>query len=203
MQGLSFLPSYADFLYSADVEHIKPFAASMNRNQYRSKRWLFQELQSRKITAQSAMIIGGWYGTYTIPMLVHTINPKKIFFIEKDLKCIEAVKILHQEIYKQGVLQCLNWDAIEQAKEIGEIEVDLIINTACEHMADMACIRSKNNRCVYAFQSTDSRDDGHINICENVDQLYAQSGIIQWLYKDSIQINNKNRHMIIGTKTLF
>lgn len=176
-----------------DIDHL---ADSLSATQYRSKKWLVDELTHINTTPQpKVLIIGGWYGSYLVPMLYEAINPSQILFNDVDETVVKAASILHPQI------NTLCFNVEQNTARIHEMDVDVIINTSCEHMFDMSNVTNKNKHCLFVLQSCDNANDpGHINVATNTNHFLQQTGLIDVKFKGRLALGHKNRFMVMGLK---
>lgn len=170
---------------------------AFSRTQYDSKLWLIEELEKISYSQQKKIsIIGGWYGAYLVPFLKKSLNPKQIYFSDLDRGALKIAKILNGE--ENISYHC--FDAIKDSKKIYEGYPDIVINTSCEHMANMIEIVNNKNDILYVFQSCDyAGDPGHINPAISLDDFIHSSGLTKLLYYGTKDLGHKKRFMIIGT----
>jgi len=189
--------SRALYLFSENPERLSDYANSFSQTQHDSKIWLLKELLPRIPTRPKVMIIGGWYGTYLLPILLN-IEPNIIIFNDIDKFCVDIVK----QTYNDVNIHFNTLDMNQNKDYMSSFDVDVIINTSCEHMNDMTDLYSTNPDCIYAFQSSSNNDDpGHINVSKDSDELISKSGITQVLYAGNIELRKgKVRSMVIGLK---
>lgn len=200
---MNLLPNLAEILPTLDAETLHDLSSSLTENQQRSKQWLLTHVawfseESHPIV----MILGGWYGSYIVPMCIKELHPSKIIFVDKDPKVIDLAKRLHRyHTATQFDYICCNIET--NINRINSIYADIVLNTSCEHMFDMINVENMNPDCLYAFQSCDNKDDpGHINTVSSTKELMNQSGLTEQFYDGWIPLNHKNRYMVIGTKRI-
>lgn len=190
-----FLQNVSMVLRSSSPQTIDSIADSMSPTQYRSKQWLLSTLHSLNIQPKRILIIGGWYGTYLVPML-QTLNPTEIKFTDKDDNTIRKARQLHQH-YKNCSFAVLDVDSVQNAN----LQMDMVVNTSCEHMKNMNQIVENNPSCMFVLQSCDNKNDpGHINVVQSSEELAVKSGITNILWQGTLSLGHKNRFMVIGTK---
>ena len=171
---------------------------SFSYSQLQSKKWLGEELNKFGVQFTNAAIIGGWWCHY----LAHTLSPyvKHMCNYEVDPACIVISKRFNRHRD--------NYTAIERdvftdglwTKHLNKGEVDLVINTSCEHMAPMRMMKHHFKNPLYVLQSTDEekyRD--HTNTVKSPEELAEQAEIEKPIYSGSIKLDNgMNRFMVIG-----
>jgi hypothetical protein len=177
--------------------NIAELGDAFSKTQFDSKKWLVEELYRIPNTRRKTIsIIGGWYGSYLVPMINYYLNPKHILFNDKDPNAIRTAKILNGDI---GIsYKC--FDAGLHSDLIYEYSPDIIINTSCEHMMDMKNIIKKDYNCLYALQSCDNKNDpGHINTHNSLDEFILSSGLKKLVFNEVKDLGHKKRFMLIGS----
>lgn len=170
-------------------------ADSMSSTQLTSKRWLVQTLQKYAPQAPRILILGGWFGTYTVPLLQEIIKPQSITLNDIDNRALEIAKELHPGIEISG------FDVETSIDQIHHMDVDIIINTSCEHMVDMSTVTNHNENCIFALQSCDNANDpGHINVPKDSTEFLHSTGINRVFFSGRLNLGHKNRFMVIGQK---
>ena len=199
MNNLSYV---SNVLRSIEKDEVDDFADSFSNTQYTSKQWLVNILnqQSQHFKKQPRiLILGGWYGSYLIPMLKEAIDPQSITLTDKNLRSVEIASLLHRESKDFCKFMCL--DVEEHAQRLKSMDVDIVINTSCEHMHAMSNLKLSNNECLYVFQSCDSTNDpGHINPSGSLEELEMKSSISKIVFKGTYKYPHKNRFMVMGFK---
>ena len=171
---------------------------SLSNTQFVSKRWLIDVLAAQKLPlSPRVLILGAWYGSYLVPMLDDTIKPSHIILNDKDPVVLHYAQMLHGvEKYTYHA-----FDADNFADYVDQYDVDVVINTSCEHMKDMTNLKVNNSDCVYVFQSCDNDNDpGHINTVQSTDQFIEKTGIVEVNFKGRLDLGHKNRFMVVGCK---
>lgn len=199
MNNLSYI---SNVLRSIEKNEVDDFADSFSNTQYTSKQWLVNTLsqQTKHFKKQPrVLVLGSWYGSYLVPMLKETINPKLITLTDKSLRSVEIAASLHRESKDICEFVCLDVEKHEQ--RLRSFDADIVINTSCEHMYDMSNLKLSNSKCLYVFQSCDNKNDpGHINTSRSVEEFEMKSGLSEVIFKGTYKYPNKNRFMIMGFK---
>lgn len=167
-------------------------ANSLSHTQYQSKKWLIDHTTAHAKTDIKILILGGWYGSYLVPMLIEKIHPTSLILSDVNKHVLRGARILHNHLDKVKTMVIdVNKDPLPDA--------DIVINTSCEHMHTLGTV--KNKQCLYVYQSCDSRNDpGHINPSHSSDHLAQQGNLSKILYKGRLDLGHKNRFMVIGYK---
>jgi hypothetical protein len=132
-------------------------------------------------------------------MLKKTLEPKHIFFNDVDPSAIKYAKVLHGET--NITYQCFDVDSLPLS--VLSNNYDILINTSCEHMKDMAHIVKAEPDKTYVFQSCDNKNDpGHINVVKSSEELAQKSGISNVIFSGRLSFGYKNRFMVIGNASV-
>lgn len=192
-----------NYLSACAIAHqhncINDLSISTNLAQYNSKKWLCDTLkrQTNLPVAPTILILGAWYGSFLVPMLLDAIDPSCITLNDIDPIVLECAQALH------GSDKCRYevFDAEEFAKHRDRFAVDIVINTSCEHMHNIKEIVINNPECLYVFQSCDNKNDpGHINTAASTKDFVVQTGITTVTFQGRLNLGHKNRFMVIGYK---
>ena len=181
-------------------EYITSFEDSLSQGQYDSKRWLCDELKKVYVTKSSHIeIIGSWFGFPIIEMLTKILNIKQIDLYEIDKKChnITAQYINHFN-YDFKIAQFEN---IFDRKDLRRRQI--IINTSCEHMNDIVCLKSYYKDYpttpLLVLQSNNYFElDEHINCVNNENELIEKNQIREVYFKGTQSLPMYDRYMVIG-----
>lgn len=180
---------------------------SMANSQLQSKLWLGSELKKIGDSFNSVAVIGGWYMQFLGYILIDELNCKFVCNYEIDREALEISKKFNNRHtgsklaskYKSYEANLFMSDFL---REISRGEVDLLVNTSCEHMYHMKYILDKHfyHKPLCVLQSTDCEDyDDHINCVSGPDELAEQAGLIDLYYSGTkILENGMNRFMVIG-----
>jgi hypothetical protein len=196
-----FLPLWSRVLYLLNQKYpdrVSDFANSFSQTQQVSKEWLISLIDPHVHDPKRILILGGWYGTYLLPILLTKYKPERIVFNDIDPVCCDVVNHAFGGL---GVHTVCN-DVIANVVRYNTEPFDLIINTSCEHMDDMTGLVNVNQECVYAFQSANNTNDpGHINPSTSGLELFKKSGMVTSLYSGSINVrSDKKRIVAIGKR---
>ena len=177
-------------------KNVDDIADSFSATQYKSKKWLVDALQKQTIVPDpSILILGGWYGSYLIPLLQETLTPRHIYHNDLNSSVISTAKLLHQS---NKNISFHKFDAVKHSEKF---RVDILINTSCEHMHTVGTHLVDNPDCLYVLQTCDNQDDpGHINTSHNTDEFVKKTGLTSITFRGRLSLGHKNRFMIIGCK---
>ena len=190
----SYLASIGSLLRS-DVD-VQDFADSLSTTQYTSKKWLVDVLvKVNPFVNPTVLIVGGWYGSYLIPMLEEGISPHLITHTDINPHTSDIAKHLHGS-RSRCTFHVLDADNPEET-----FKADILINTSCEHMHTIGESAVHSPGCLYVLQSCDNPNDpGHINVPTSTDQFVVSTGLTHILFRGRLNLGHKNRFMVIGYK---
>jgi hypothetical protein len=174
---------------------LKHFADSVSQTEFVSKKWLVDTLaQHNHLQNPSILILGGWYGSYLVPMLNDSLQPSKIYFNDVNKRCVEVAKRLH----RQSNIVFYNFDATSAYQHFN---ADIVINTSCEHMSDYTEMLKEGPQCLYVLQTCDNKNDpGHINISTSTEEFLKKLNLSRVMFAARRNLGHKNRFMVIGQK---
>ena len=175
--------------------NVSDFADSMSQTQYVSKKWFVDILARHNYTPNpTILILGGWYGSYLVPMLNDALNPKKIHFNDKNRNCIEVASILHRG-------SNIDFHCFDATTDVFDKRVDIIVNTSCEHMGSYDAMLSNHEKCLYALQTCDNKNDpGHINISSSTEEFLKKLNLNHVIFAGRRDLGHKNRFTVLGQK---
>lgn len=172
-------------------ECVDDIANSLSNTQLKSKQWLVEELC--KIYTKSnpkVLILGGWYGSYLVPMLTD-VGFDDIILTDMDTRATNIAKQIH-------TCQTFVLDADTPTTQFSP---DIVINTSCEHMKTIGEAAVNNPDCLYVLQSCDNDNDpGHINVPTNTEDFLKKTGLSRVVFRGRQNLGHKNRFMVIGYK---
>lgn len=201
---IDYLRNVSDVLrfISNDTASINDFADSLSNTQYRSKKWLVESAEKLSIRPKKVVILGGWYGSYLIPMINEAFHPSYILLTDRDPNLLSVAEQLHDCFYQtKSNVRTAVLDVEKQIDLLQGSDFDLVINTSCEHMRNLDQIRTSNKDAVYIFQSCDKgTDPGHINPASSTEQLKDQVKLDHVLFAGRYDLGHKSRFMVIGQR---
>jgi hypothetical protein len=214
MEYLKFTPELAhdwkNALSSSEPYLLKRVLDSMNQSQLESKLWIIQELIKLEIKPKRVAILAGWYAQYIAPLLYDNFESLQFaenYEIDQDVKRLSYKfnKRLKEDKKYLITIRNVMFDRIHASRHEGhQLNVDTIINCACEHMYPMWKFRELNKPVlrnpIYVLQSSDDdQHEDHINCVESEDELIDQARIKHVIYSGSKVLSNKSkRFMVIG-----
>ena len=214
MEYLKFTPELAhdwkNALSSSEPYLLKRVLDSMNQSQLESKLWIIQELIKLEIKPKRVAILAGWYAQYIAPLLYDNFESLQFvenYEIDEDVKRLSYKFNKRLKEDKKYLITILNvmFSRIHASWYDGKkLEIDTIINCACEHMYPMWKFRELNKPVlrnpIYVLQSSDDdQHSDHINCVNSEEELIDQAGIKDVMYSGAKLLSNKStRFMVIG-----
>ena len=214
MEYLKFTPELAhdwkNALSSSEPYLLKRVLDSMNQSQLESKLWIIQELIKLEIKPKRVAILAGWYAQYIAPLLYDNFESLQFaenYEIDQDVKRLSYKfnKRLKEDKKYLITIRNVMFDRIHASWHEGhQLNVDTIINCACEHMYPMWKFRELNKPVlrnpIYVLQSSDDDQySDHINCVNSEEELIDQAGIKEVMYSGAKFLSNKStRFMVIG-----
>lgn len=176
-------PNYAD-----DI------ANSFSPTQLTSKKWLVEELLKRcNIQQPKILILGGWYGSFLVPMLTESLKPSEIILTDIDTNTVRIASSLHVDT------ESVKYETLDACNPRKRYMCDIVINTSCEHMPTIGEEAVSNPGCLYVLQTCDNaKDPGHINTSNTTEEFVEKTGLSNIIFKGRHNIGHKNRFMVIG-----
>jgi hypothetical protein len=176
------------------IDDADDIADSLSETQFKSKTWLVEHLMLHYPPNPHILILGGWYGSYLVPLLNEHIKPCKITLTDIDPRVVDVARSLHNDTN-------VEFDILNADQPIRKFDCDVLINTSCEHMHTIGDAVVTNPNCLYVLQSCDNNNDpGHINTSQDTDTFVKKTELTNILYKGRLGYGYKNRFMVIGHK---
>jgi len=217
MEYLKFTPELAhdwkNALSSSEPYLLKRVLDSMNQSQLESKLWIIQELIKLEIKPKRVAILAGWYAQYIVPLLYDNFQSLQFaenYEIDQDVKRLSYKfnKRLKEDKKYEITIRNVMFDRIHGSWQHGsgghQLDVDIIINCACEHMYPMWKFKELNKPVLrnpmYILQSSDDDQySDHINCVNSEEELIDQARIKDVMYSGAKLLSNKStRFMVIG-----
>jgi len=173
--------------------NIFDFANSFSQTQLDSKKWLIKTLLTQKFKPNpSILVLGGWYGSYLVPFIQQDIKPLHIYFNDIEQSYLNVALKLHKA-------RNISFHCFDATKQYDLFDVDIVINTSCEHMNSYSQMLKTGSDTLFVLQSCDNTNDpGHINASKNTEHFISKVGLNKIFVKSRLNLGHKNRFMIIG-----
>ena len=200
MKGMMDLKNIGIELFKNIIKEAKENPAlldSYSLNQFKSKENLLEHVDMLPLTNPNVVILGSWFGSILVPALANTA--RHISCIDVDNKVITIAKrrlfTMYNNItwFSRDIWDKTCWPKIREA--------DLIINTSCEHMADMSSLPPlKQSNAYFAFQSNNMYSiQTHINCVSDLNEFIKQLPTkARVLIKDEVEDDRGTRFTLIG-----
>jgi hypothetical protein len=181
---------------------------SFTESQLESKLWLNNELNKIQNEFNNVAVIGGWYCHVLTNILIENFNAQFVcnYDIDKDSKTLSYK--FNKKYKDDEKYYCSNRNLFSvyqpiEGRQRYQGEVDLLINTSCEHMYYMKDLLKRNfttSRPLCVLQSTDNDEyDDHINCVKDPEELAEQADLVDVKYMGTKKLSNgMNRFMVIG-----
>lgn len=169
------------------------FANSFSQTQLESKTWLVEALSKQDYTkSPTILILGGWYGSYLVPLLNEHIKPSHVYFNDVNKECLNVAAQLHTQ-------KNISFHHFDATKKYMHFNADIVINTSCEHMDWYNEMLKEGTDTLYVLQSCDDNNDpGHINVPRSTDEFVDKVGLNRVILRARKSLGHKNRFMLIG-----
>ena len=178
-------------------------AIAFNHKQIASKLWLKDSLfETLGGSHPSVMVLGGWYGVLAALLFDdprYSISSLKS--VDRNPACADVARSLNREMVRSGRFEAVTAE-IENLEYDGEQTPDLVINTSCEHIADLdAALRPVPQSTHLVLQSNDyRREPDHVACVDTLDEFEAQAKLAKVLFRGALATKNYTRFMLIGTR---
>lgn len=172
---------------------------SFSDNQFNSKKTLLRLIEELNIlrSDSSVFIMGCWYGSILIPLLSDKVS--KIIAMDLD---DTVIRIGKNKLFKEYTN--IIWSTGDVfLYPICEPNVNLIINTSCEHMTSMKdwpFWDRVGDNAYFAFQSNDMYQiEGHTNCVSSIEEFKLQMpDDATILYENELPDERGTRYTLIG-----
>ncbi|MCF3642656.1 class I SAM-dependent methyltransferase [Rhizobium sp. TRM95111] len=173
-------------------------ANAFNHKQVASKRWacdkLFETLGGHY---ERIVIVGGWYGILAAMLFDDPrFSPLRITSIDIDA----AVETVARTLNQAAGARFDTMTADMYAVDYGALGADLVVNTSCEHIADVAGWLARLPRgSRVLLQSNDYfAEPTHINCVPSVEAFAGQAKLASLQFAGGFRTKNYTRFMLIG-----
>ena len=171
------------------------FANSFSQTQLDSKKWLVDALINQRnnyIANPSILILGGWYGSYLVPLLNEYIRPSHIYFNDVDRRCLDIATQLHTQ-------SNISFHCFDATRPYIHFNADIVINTSCEHMNSYIEMKKEGSDTLFVLQSCDEKNDpGHVNISHTTQEFVEKLEMSRVFVRARKNLGHKNRFIVIG-----
>lgn len=178
-----------------------PIDNAFNHKQVASKQWARDMLATHTLGAfDHVWVMGGWIGI--LPAMLFDdprFTIKAICSFDIDPSVAPIAEKLNRKLAGDATFTAHTADMY--ALDYTEIGApDLVINTSCEHIADLPKWLALLPRgCRVMLQSNNyTSEPTHVNCVESVDELAQQAKLSELNYAGALQLPKYTRFMLIG-----
>ena len=174
--------------------HIQPmsFMESFKTSQIICKKWLVEEILNTKMNWGKVLVLGSWNSVLLYELFAEYGNVTSFDFVDNDASCHKD-----RDLYFEVNNLTKNYNSIimDATQFSDHASYDLIINTSCEHMANIPAVYGPT----YALQSNNYVDvPEHINCVDSARALSNANNITHRLYEGKKNRGHYVRYMTIG-----
>jgi len=194
----------ADFAHAVGKFPRADLAIALNHKQIGSKLWLRDRLVETLGDAAGGklgdvLILGGWHGVLAAILLDDArLDIAHVTSLDLDPGCEEVARAINRRAVAARRFSAATGDMF--AFDYASARADLVINTSCEHLADVAAwvaLLPKGQRVV--LQSNDYfREPDHVSCVESLAAFQAQARLAETLFAGQWPTKNYTRFMQIG-----
>ncbi len=190
-----FIVRYTNGLYTTDAgsaPRFDEFRDMFSGGQMASKEWAVKTLGRLQLPyLSSAVIVGAWFGT--LGLMLSKVYPEMIInLLDIDPRC-------------NTFLKNITYDLDNVSTETGDMYAyeyieDLVVNTSCEHIPDIAEWLRRIPVGTYVMLQSNNfyTAPGHINCVSRLEDFELQTKLSTILYAGQLDTKTYTRYMIIG-----
>ncbi len=218
------LAVYFDSAFVSDIRETalrfpkRELGYALNHNQTASKKWLMDALHGAAGGRLGTVyVLGGWYGVLGA-MLLHDrrFDVDRVINVDIDPSCAPVAESLNRTHVEDGKFQSLTADmyaldyrgtdwqghAGEGGGRSSGAGPDLIVNTACEHLARFDEWYGRIPEGVLlALQSNDFFEyQDHVNCVPTLEAFKAQAPMADVVFEGELKLKKYTRFMLIGRR---
>lgn len=175
---------------------------AFNHRQVASKIWARDELARHACDRHERIwIVGGWYGVLSALLFADDrISIGKIDSIDIDPAVAAVAESLNEPQLADGRFTARTADMYALDYATMPAGPDLVINTSCEHIADLPgwlALIPRGTRVI--LQSNDYfAESQHVNSLANLEEFAAMTGLSKVDFAGSLYLRKYTRFMLIG-----
>ncbi len=177
----------------------RDFAVAVHPVQVRSKLWLIDELARHcDLAATPMLVLGGWYGI--LPLLLNwrlACPPPRMVTIDIDAAAVAVGRQIVGAAYENVEFR------IADAMELDYGAEDVVVNTICEHLPDLAgwWERIPLGRLVAVQSNNYTGCPDHVSAVKSLDAFKAQLPMSEPLFEGVLPLPPYfDRYMLIGRR---
>lgn len=177
---------------------------AFNHKQIGSKRWLIDALaEALPAPAGPVWVLGAWYGVLGAMMLDDTrVTISAVISLDRDPGCAAVAEKLNRRHVANGRFKAVTADMMTLDFAAIEPAPGLVINTSCEHLADVAgWLGSLPAGMPVLLQSNDYvREPDHRSCVPSLQAFIDQAQLSEVVFSGALPTKNYTRFMLIGRR---
>jgi hypothetical protein len=201
LTGRSLVEDVARCLETAPLAAL---AVAFNRKQIASKLFLCDHLfETFGGDYDQILVVGGWYGVLAALLFDDPrFAPARITSLDIDPTCAAVAQRLNRRFLAAGRFAALTGDMNRFDYRSFAGPRDLVINTSCEHLADVrGWLGLLPPLTRIALQSNDyRREPDHRSCVDSLEAFEQQACLSDVLYRGTLPTKNYRRFMLIGRR---
>lgn len=167
------------------------------KGQIHSKIWLIENLRPFIRKSVRIDIHGGWIGVLASLLFQSNIPISKITSLDLDSTCEETAYTMNKLEEIEGRFTAITSNMINSMPD-----VEVVINTSCEHITQEdyeTWLNNMPNDAILVLQSNNYIIPEHIRIVNSLEEFKEQSHI-NVLWEGEMKLPKYTRYMLIGKK---
>lgn len=177
---------------------------AFNHKQIGSKRWLVDALAQVLPQPQGPVfVLGAWYGVLGALLLAdERLSIASVVSVDLDPACAPVAERLNRRHVATGRFRALTADMTTLDFATLEPAPGLVINTSCEHLADVpAWLATLPRGLPLLLQSNDYvREPDHRSCVASLEAFQSQAGLSETFFAGALPTKNYTRFMLIGRR---
>ncbi|CAN5307187.1 hypothetical protein BH10PSE8_BH10PSE8_01150 [soil metagenome] len=177
---------------------------AFNHKQIGSKRWLVDALaEAMPRLPGPVWVLGAWYGVLGALLLAdERMAIPAVVSVDLDPACAPVAERLNRRHVAAGRFRALTADMLTLDFATQSPAPGLVINTSCEHLADLpGWLSTLPAGLPLLLQSNDYvREPDHRSCVASLDAFKAQAGLSETLFAGALPTKNYTRFMLIGRR---
>ena len=177
---------------------------AFNHKQIGSKRWLIDALaEALPAPAGPVWVLGAWYGVLGAMMLDDTrLTISGVISLDRDPGCAAVAEKLNRRHVANGLFKAVTADMMTLDFAAIEPAPGLVINTSCEHLADVpGWLGSLPAGMPVLLQSNDYvREPDHRSCVPSLQAFIDQAQLSEVVFSGALPTKNYTRFMLIGRR---
>jgi hypothetical protein len=177
---------------------------AFNHKQIGSKRWLVDALADVLPQPQGPVwVLGAWYGVLGALLLAdERLAISSVVSVDLDGACAPVAERLNRRHLATGRFRTLTADMTTLDFAAQTPAPGLVINTSCEHLADVpGWLSTLPYGLPLLLQSNNYvREPDHRSCVASLEAFQAQAGLSETLFAGALPTKNYTRFMLIGRR---